>query len=477
MKDSNDNQDEQTTGNIDDISSGFESEGENTKTDEKPEQHQQKRSKSKSDEIKANFQSVFGHGIGKLSLIFAIGVVLVAAALGYRGLTNNAPPEAGDKYGKMDVPTAPSVKADVSEVSEKEAERRAERAAHEAQEAAKKGDSYQPGFDTNIIATPQNTLPSTTVDFVPVGATPQNKTPVQVSVPAGRSTASGNGSSSQTAQQVAQAEQQAKQKLEQELKKAEEDRNKYVEMIRGKVLEQAEALLGKGGQSPLNAAGTYSSVSYYTQKPKNASSMSQADKPAGTQNQPDVIGDPGSKLLIKTGNILYATLDSEVNTDDGGDVLGTIRSGEWDGSRIIGKIEQGPNNIRLRFSILSPQDNRKTMRISAIALREEDAKQGIAEDIDHHTLERYSSLAVASLMSGYGKAYSTPQGTTIITPGGTVATTTTEPTSRQINGMAVGEMGQAMSQEIRRGFNRPTTYSTPANTGFGLYFLQDVHEQ
>ena len=288
----------------------------------------------------------------------------------------------------------------------------------------------------------------------------------------------------QNAQQNAQAEQQARQRLEQELKQAQAERDKYVAAMKEQVLKQAQSLFGEAGQGGLNAQGSYSTVSYYPVNRNNGGGQGGAGAgtatgplPGMTRTAPDTLGDPSAKLLIKTGNMMYATLDSEVNTDDGGDVLATIRGGKWDGAKIIGRVEQGPNNIRLKFSTMAPQDGRPTMRINAVALREEDAKQGVADDIDHHTFERYTSLAVASLLSGYGRAYSTPIGTTVISPGGTVSTTTTEPTNKQVIGMAVGEMGQAMAQEIRRGFNRPTTYSTPAQKGFGLFFMQDVHEQ
>jgi intracellular multiplication protein IcmE len=196
-------------------------------------------------------------------------------------------------------------------------------------------------------------------------------------------------------------------------------------------------------------------------------------------NAIEAVGDTDRALLIKTGTIMYATLDAEVNTDDGGDVLATIRGGKWNGAKLIGKIEQAPDNIRVKFTILAPpvNDPRPTMRISAVALREDDAKQGIAETKDHHTMSRYFALGAASLLSGYGRAYQQTAGTTIISPSGVVAQTTTEPSTKQVIGSSVGEMGTAIASEVRRGFNRPATYATPANKGFGLFFLQDVHDQ
>lgn len=107
----------------------------------------------------------------------------------------------------------------------------------------------------------------------------------------------------------------------------------------------------------------------------------------------------------------------------------------------------------MKFTILAPpvNDSRPTMRISAVALREDDAKQGIAETKDHHTMERYFALGAASLLSGYGRAYQQTAGTTIISPSGVVAQTTTEPSTKQVIGSSVGEMGTAIASEVRRG--------------------------
>jgi len=490
-------------------------------------QHQPQpiRRRQKSDEMRKNFKAVFGHGIGKISLVAAASVILIGAALGYRGLTSKPAAERLAK-SEIEVPSAPMPRVDVDAVSEHEAKRRAERAALEAEEAAAKGQTYQPGFDTHIVKPVARQVdPNTEFNLRIVGADtppmpdgtmldgttsemlrqPADTPPTTINVPPGQQAGARSGSSpttpttitvpagqqpkqaaAQQSQAAAQAEAQARQKLELELKQAQADRDKYVNAQREQIMKQIALMFGESGQGGLNAQGAYSTIGYYP--------VSLQDGLGGVGGDPSrkkVQAGPGlnlkddddqpnrgtGKLLIKTGKMLYATLDSEMNTDDGNDVIATIRGGDWDGSKIIGQVEKTPNNVRLRFSTMAPQDSRPTMRISAIALREEDAKQGIAENIDYHILERYGSLAVASLLSGYGRAYSQTMGTTVITPGGTVATTNQEPSTRQANAMALGEVGQRMATQIQQNFNRPTTYSTPAQTGFGLFFMQDVYEQ
>jgi len=179
--------------------------------------------------------------------------------------------------------------------------------------------------------------------------------------------------------------------------------------------------------------------------------------------------------IIRTGNVLYAETLSEINTDNGSDAMAVIRGGAWDGSKLIGRVENRPNNIGVKFTTLAPQDGRLAMNINAVALRTEDASQGVAEKVDHHTLERYIALGASSLLSGFGKAYLQTPGTAIIAPSGTTVTTTEEPSSKQVIATMVGELGTNASQEIQRGFNRPSTYITPAGQGIAVFFLDNVY--
>jgi intracellular multiplication protein IcmE len=116
------------------------------------------------------------------------------------------------------------------------------------------------------------------------------------------------------------------------------------------------------------------------------------------------------------------------------------------------------------------------MSISALAIREADAKQGVAENIDNHTLERYGSLIFASIASGIGKAASMDTGTTVIYPNGSTVTQQDSMTPKRVAGIAIGEVGTNAAQEIRKNFNMPTTYSLPANVGVGVFFLNDVQK-
>lgn len=469
-------------------------------------------------DYKARFKTVFGSGFGKLALICSGVAIIVLLGAGIRGLSGGNDQENRSKPSIQPV-KPPKQNSVTAPVTESEAQRHEELMAQEALKAERQDKSYQSRFVPNVVPDPERLKVDSSDSFdvaldkiekdyqsrqekvsrsgnpygfhhTPTHPSEYTPPPREESVkhirgddarqastpPPANARTSSDTRSSASAQRLAQDERQANQKFEQSLKRAQADRDKFVANVRKQALNEAMALIsGTGsGRGGVNALGSYSSISYYPEETDTSQTAHHAGS-NGLDSSEFNEHEGHRKTLIKTGNMLYATLDSEVNTDDGNLVFATIRGGTWDGAKILGKVEQGNENIRLHFTTLAPQDERPTMKIDAVALREEDAKQGMAEEINHHILSRYSALAVSSLLAGYGRAYEQGAGRTIYS-GNNVITQREKPTEREVYGSAVGEMGQAMASEIRRGFNRPSTYSTPANQGFGLYFLADMVE-
>ena len=409
---------------------------------------------TRDEHMRRNLRDTFGSGPGKLALIAAVVVIFVFGAFAASGFRQGATVNQSE----VDAPKSPANKVTTNQVTPAEAQRRAEQARLEAEAAQQKGGSYQPGFDYNIgLAQGGKPAPAALMPAQPASA------PI-----GGLATGHANEALrlNQQEQQRAQHDmQQNEQRLATEVGRMETDRDKYVESVKGEIVKQIGGLFASQGADSLNALGSYSQVSYYTPPPPAAHASG-----AGQGGRSDT----GKITLVKAGQTYYSTLDSEANTDDGRLVMATVRSGKYKGAKLIGNLEQTNNNIQLSFHTLAPQDDRPTMRIRAVALREEDAKVGMAETIDHHTLSRYSSLAAAALLTGFGRIAMQPSTTTYLTTQG-IITTVDQSTNRQALGGAISEMGSAVGSEIRRrGYNQPSTYSTPAQQGFMLYFLEDV---
>ncbi|HDL6887695.1 TPA: DotG/IcmE/VirB10 family protein [Yersinia enterocolitica] len=409
-----------------------------------------------------NLKSVFGSGVGRISIICVVFVVIMFLAVGIRNMRS---PQIADSSTTVDVPNAPQIKTDNTPVTESEAARRSQMNASQAREAAKQGGSFQPSFDTNIIAD-QKGQPATNQNnaVIPDAINFNNRNQTSLGTQTSNNEGQDNSSNgSQGNNQKNQYSQQLLKEYNDEINK----RDKHVEDMKSEIIKQFSQVLDK---DTLNNQGSYSTVSFNKiNEGKDGRKQDETVKAIASNSTDNKNEKP---LLFKAGNTLYAETDASVNTDNGLDTYATVRGGKWNGSVLIGKVVQTNNNIRFQYTLLSPQDNRPSLKINAIALRVEDASQGMADDVDHHILERYGSLGAASLLSGYGKSYENIGTTT--SSGGTTTQTTNVPSNKQIIGQAAGEVGTNFANEIKRGFDTPTTYKTKANAGFALFFLADV---
>lgn len=407
-------------------------------------------------EAVANVKRKLGSGPGRIAMFVILFVLAISLLIVVRGL--NSQPTNQPSKAKVEVPSAPNKSVLNGEVTEDEHKRRAEVNNQHADKAKDKGESYIPPFDTNIVSKkkeeddPSEDAKKTNMDE----ALPTYGKPVATdSLP----------KTTKINQLDEKQYQELRKSFDDEVKK----RDEYVSNIQRNTVKQIESLLGKEGKGGINNLGTYSQISFYHGESDDKSSSklnSSANLSSSLESKKT------GKPLIKAGTVLFGQTDGAVNTDESMDVYGTIVGGEWDKSAIMGKVQRTQDNINLIFTVLSPKDDRPKMQIKAVALRLQDLGQGLADTKDYHTIERWGSLAVSSLLTGYGKAYQ-DIGTTSNTSTGTIQTKSV-PSNKEIAANMLGEMGSNAASEIKEGFNRPPTYGTEEKKQFALYFIDDV---
>ncbi len=451
-------------------------------------------------ERRANIRNTFGQGPGRIAIFTVLLFLAIVAMVGIRSCSHK--PVEAKSEASMDVPGAPTTEVSTKAVTPQELKRHAEFSQAEAAKAHAAGKDYQTSFDPVVSADkpasshasngsfdigdgsaptrPPTAQPDANQAALPKGLVPLGGAAQGVAA-SGDMEGEGSAAAAPTPEQQ-KAKQDAEKAHMDAYNKAVANRDKWVGDTRDRVISEAEEILGVGkdGQNQIRYSG-YRSFSYATAT-NDANGTTAA--PAGSAAAREAARPSDAKAaasnaekgppLIKTGNTLYITTNSMVNTDHGGKLFGTVRGGAWNGSQVICGIEQAPDNIRAHCTTLAPQDSRPTMKIDGVLLRESDMAQGIAESVNHHTISRYTALAVSSLLQGYGEAYSYQQGTAVVTPNGTVLQTNQAPSDKQVIGRALGQIGTNAGSEIMKGFNRPPTYSTPADQGMILYFLSDV---
>ena len=188
----------------------------------------------------------------------------------------------------------------------------------------------------------------------------------------------------------------------------------------------------------------------------------------------------GAGLFIKTGDILFAVLDTSVNTDEPGPILATIVSGKLKGSKIIGSftLPSNANKMVLTFNTLSMLNSDKTVSISSYAIDPNTARTALAGRVNHHYLMRYGSLFASTFLAGFSSAIQSADTTISIGgTGGTTDTTVQNGINRSLLENALiglGEVGKAWAETAQQLMNRPTTVELYSGTGMGILFTQDV---
>lgn len=183
---------------------------------------------------------------------------------------------------------------------------------------------------------------------------------------------------------------------------------------------------------------------------------------------------------IKTGDILFAVLDTAINSDEPGPILATIVSGKFKGTKLIGSfnLPANANSMVITFNTMSIPGAAKTNSISAFAIDPNTARTALSSRTDHHYLMRYGSLFASSFLEGFGNAFQSAN--TTVTVGGTGGAndiTVQNGIGRSsLENAVIGlaTVGKSWGQASQQLFSTPVTVEVYAGTGIGVLFTQDV---
>lgn len=222
--------------------------------------------------------------------------------------------------------------------------------------------------------------------------------------------------------------------------------------------------------------GSYSSTQYSRQKTEDVRNSTQPNAATSNTSTQSTEASALKKVTARAGETYRTILTSTVNTDEGTEVLARIQSGPYKGETVVGSVKVTENNMQFVFNKIL-RKNKPEVAINAVARQIGTNSLGMADQIKKHTVQRYTSLVVASALSGVGKAYEQTAGTNAtLGQNGTVVTSSTEPSDKRIIGNAVGELGEEISSDIKDVSRRKPTYITNTGKVFNLFLNQDIVE-
>ncbi|KTC85950.1 type IVB secretion system protein DotG/IcmE [Legionella drozanskii] len=252
-----------------------------------------------------------------------------------------------------------------------------------------------------------------------------------------------------------------------------------------KIQQRTSQMLGTANQS-LSAWQKVTTQTYVAgNEDKKDSSMTGIAKGRSLIAQgPEAEGDNAplrpQGALIKTGDVLFAVLDTSVNSDEPGPILATIVSGKLKGAKLIGSFNLPTNaeKMVISFNTMSVPGAPKTTSISAYAIDPNTARTAISSNTNHHYLLRYGSLFASSFLEGFGNAFQSANTTVTIggTGGGQNITVQNGIGRSALQNAVIGlaTLGKAWGQVAQQQFSTPTTVEVYSGTALGILFTQDV---
>ena len=253
-----------------------------------------------------------------------------------------------------------------------------------------------------------------------------------------------------------------------------------------KIQQRTSAMMAAAGQSLAEWKSVPSQAYVAGSPPKEVTASARGG--ASLLNEQtmseETINTKGRKMLIGAGDVLFAVLDTSVNSDEPGPILATIVSGKLKGAKLIGSfvLPTNANKMVINFNTMSVPGAEKTTSINAYGIDPNTARTALSSKTNHHYLVRYGSLFASTFLEGFGNAFQSAN--TTISIGGTGGgaggindTTITNGVGRSVLDNAVigmATLGKSWGQVAQRQFNTPITVEVYSGTAIGVLFTQDL---
>lgn len=178
-------------------------------------------------------------------------------------------------------------------------------------------------------------------------------------------------------------------------------------------------------------------------------------------------------VVIPAGEIVYAQLITEANSDIPGPVLAQIMSGPLTGSRIIGTFSRQEKLLTIQFNTVIVDG--VSQPINAIALDPATTLPAMATDVDNRYFQRIVLPTAAAFVEGAAGIIAESGRTNVTVSGDVVVEETTEADVREEIAAGIEEAGSQLSEIIdEMNEDLEPLVIVASGTPMGLLFLQPV---
>ena len=184
------------------------------------------------------------------------------------------------------------------------------------------------------------------------------------------------------------------------------------------------------------------------------------------------------EILIPAGEIEYAQLMVEANSDVPGPVLALLVSGPLSGSKLLGTFTVVDDYLTISFETIVVDG--ESYSISAVALDPSTTLPGMATEVDHRYFKKIVLPAAAAFIEGFAEAVSQTEETTITIDTGADTTTSTngDPSTEEEVANGIEEAGQEISDILdEMADETETLVKIHAGTPIGVLFTEPVVQE
>lgn len=177
--------------------------------------------------------------------------------------------------------------------------------------------------------------------------------------------------------------------------------------------------------------------------------------------------------VIKAGTVMFAVLDTSINTDEKTPIMARVVTGPLKGAKLLGKFERVNKKVLLTFSLLNSPSLDTSLKINTVAIDPDTARTAVGGTVNNHYLLRYGTLFASAFISGLADSLKSANTTTLPSLLGPVVIQ--KPLNTTQSGLvALGKVGDRYSSVMEKNFYTPPTVKIPAGTGLGILFMSDV---
>jgi intracellular multiplication protein IcmE len=241
---------------------------------------------------------------------------------------------------------------------------------------------------------------------------------------------------------------------------------------------QMQTILGKKVPQTSSLQNVTNAKSYLQQRRQERQQMAQQEAEfqqqqaqGGQANQAQAAPPP----LIPAGEVIYAQMITQADSDVPGPILARILTGPLKGGRAIGSFARQEKVLVLNFSRVV-KDGRE-YPISAVAIDPETTLTGVATDVNNRYFSRIAIPAATEFISSLGEAISNTGSTEVRVEGDTVVTEEDDLDTQEELAEAGGQAADRVAEFIEEEAPEEIQVRVDAGTPFGLLLLSAVQAQ